>query len=47
MPRIVTDPPSIAGARLRALGFAALAAGAVRRLGPRCGPQVPLKVNFV
>jgi hypothetical protein len=30
--RIVTDPPSIAGAGLRRLGFAALAAAAIRPL---------------
>jgi hypothetical protein len=35
MLRIVTDPPSVAGARLRALGCAAPAAGAIRRLGRR------------
>jgi hypothetical protein len=38
--RIVTDPPSVAGARIRALGCAALAAGAIRRLGRVPRPQV-------
>jgi hypothetical protein len=38
----VTDPPSVAGARIRALGYAALAAGAIRRLGRVPRPQVPI-----
>jgi hypothetical protein len=38
----VTDPPSVAGARIRALGSAALAAGAIRRLGRVPRPRVPI-----